>query len=92
MNTRDLMRAMAVVQKTVTPKNVRRFGKTVTDVADLMDVGGELLGRLRDSPLAGVVGVAQAVTRPRAAAVRVPPIRVRDQVIDAEVIEEKPRR
>lgn len=92
MNTRDLERMLATVQRVATPRNLRRAAKTVTDVADLMDVGGELLGRLRDSPLAGVVGVAQAVTRPKPAAVRVPPIRVRDQVIDAEVIEEKPRR
>jgi hypothetical protein len=92
MNTRDLERMLATVQRVATPRNLRRAAKTVTDVADLMDVGGELLGRLRDSPLAGVVGVAQAVTRPKPAAVRVPPIRVRDVVIDAEIVDEKPRR
>lgn len=92
MNARDLERMLATVQRVATPRNLRRAAKTVTDVADLMDVGGELLGRLRDSPLAGVVGVAQAVTRPKPAAVRVPPIRVRDVVIDAEIVDEKPRR
>lgn len=92
MNARDLERMLATVQRVATPRNLRRAAKTVTDVADLMDVGGELLGRLRDSPLAGVMGVAQAVTRPKPAAVRVPPIRVRDVVIDAEIVDEKPRR